>query len=169
MIPGRSNGGKLVPALLAVVSLAASGILALQFFRLHAAADTATESVEKLKNHEALATLDSFSLPANRVMTVCNNSGRDAAISALTAFYVDSHGTLRSFSSASNQWHTWRLVAASKQKLDLRDAGRTVWDGSAVFYAMDVDREGKSQLLAGTSEDLRNSCLDISPNSGKRN
>jgi hypothetical protein len=163
MMPARSTGGKFVPILLAALSLAASGMLALHFYRLQSDTGTTTEVIEKLKNHEALATLDNFSLPANRIMTVCNNSGGDVTVSTLTAFYIDSHGTLNDFSSASNQWHTWRIPAGSKQRLDLHDAAHTVWDGSTVFYAMDASRDRKTQLLSGTSEDLKNGCLAISP------
>jgi hypothetical protein len=169
MMPGLSNGGKVLPALLSALSLAASGVLALHFYRLQSDAGAATALVEKVKNHEALATLENFSLPANRIMTVCNNSGRDVTISTLTALYIDPRGQLRNFSSASNQWHTWRVPAGSKQKLDLHDAAQTVWDGSAIFYAMDVSREGKSQLAAGTSEDFTNGCLAVAPSSGRRN
>jgi hypothetical protein len=163
----QSGVTKAVAVGLAVISLAVSAMLALHCFRLSSEVKAVTGIVAQSRNRTALATLDGFSLPANRKLQVCNDSGADITISALTAFYTDSHGKLRNFNSATNQWHEWHIPGKSRQQLDLAQNGGTAWDGSVVFYAMDFSRKGKSFMLTGTSDDLSSGCVSLHPrNSG---
>jgi hypothetical protein len=165
MIQTQSGIGKAGGILFAILSLVASGLLAVRYYRLRAEVIAQHDMLAWSRNRAALATLDSFSLPPNRKMAVCNHSGEVSAITALTAFYTDSHGKLQIFNSGSNQWHTWAISAGSNQKLNLAKDGATIWDGSVVFYAMDIGhsggQQGKTQLLSGTSDDLVSGCISL--------
>jgi streptogramin lyase len=139
--------------------MAASLLLAARAYSLWSDADKANHSLALTRNRSAMATLDSFSLPANQKVEVCNQGDKEITISAVTAFYSDARGKLRNFNSALSQWHAWKIPAASRQVLSLADNGSSVWDGSAVFYSLEIELNGKHEVLTGTSEDLRNGCI----------
>lgn len=153
------NSQKIAAILMLLASLAASAVLAVRWRNLHAELQTANEKQAVSTNRAALATFDNVSLPTNRRLTVCNNSLEEATVSAVTAFYWDANGKLKNFNSAKNQWHTWRISAGATQPLSLIEANGAGWDGSVVFYAMDIHRQGKDSLLSGTSEDLKSGCI----------
>ena len=161
MMETRSSERKIAAISLVILSLTACGLLMAQCYRLRGEAGSAKEALAQSRNRAALTTLDSFSLPLNRKMAVCNETGTGVTISALTAFYIDDDGSLRNYNSASNKWHTWRIAAGSHQMLDDTGQGGTAWNGSALFYAMDLGGPGESALLSGTSEDLSRGCIAL--------
>ena len=170
MTKTQSGAGKVAAVLLTIVSLAASGLLAVRCYRLRDEVNAENQIFVQTRERMALATLDSFSLPPNRSMAVCNKSAKDITISALTTIYVNSQGKLRNFNSAKDQWHTWLIPAGSKQFLDMRKQGISIWDGSVVFYAMDIGREPQSLLVSGTSDNLKSGCISLPENqAGERN
>lgn len=156
------TAGRPIAIILVFLSLIASALLAMRCYRLRTEFNAESETLARTRNSAAMVTLESFSLPPNRKMEVCNNSGEAITISALTASYTDPRGRPLNFNSASNQWHAWSIPAGSRQKLDLTEHGAAVWDGSVIFYAMYIARQGKELMLSGTSDDLRNGCIPLS-------
>lgn len=157
-----SRSGNISALVLAVLALAASGCLAVRFVALRAELMRETRALEQTKSLAAKAALDTFALPANRKLAVCNASGADATITAVAAFYTDREGVLRNFNSAANQWPVWTLAANSTRKIDFSSGGTEAWDGSVLFYAIDVTVEGGNRLLSGTSDDLKSGCIALS-------
>lgn len=142
------------------LSLAASAALGARWFQLHNEQAEAQSELTKLQNQAALSTLDSVALPPNRALSLCNDSAQDLTVSDVAAVYWDKQGKLANFSSAAEQWHTWRIRAKQPAKLDLT-SGAAPWDGSVVFYAADIDGLGKGMLVSGTSDDLKNGCVHV--------
>ena len=161
MTEPNENIQRLAAILTLLVSLAASLLLAGHWNHLRLEALATQQKLDLLERRTTLATLDSVSLPPNRTLSICNDTAAEIAVSALTAIYWDSSGRLRTFNSAKNQWHTWRIAARTTQPLKLTQQNSSVWDGSAVFYAMDLVQPGRNLLLSGTSDDLRMGCIRI--------
>jgi hypothetical protein len=153
------GGQKVAAILLMLLSLAVCVLLAVHWTGLEKELQDEREKLAQSNSRSALATLDSVALPPNRTLSVCNNSPGEITISALVAFYWDANGKLRNFNSARNQWHTWPIRAGEREQLSLTQHDSTVWDGSAFFYAIDMNRQGKDLLLSGTSDDLKNGCI----------
>lgn len=155
-----SKGQKFGSIVVLLVSLAAFAGLGARWFQLHNEQEEAQSELTRLQNQTALATLDSVVLPPNRALSLCNDSAQDLTVSAVAAVYWDKQGKLANFSSAAEQWHTWRLPAKQPAKLDLT-GGAAPWDGSVIFYAADIDGLGKGVLISGTSDDLKNGCVHV--------
>lgn len=158
--PGQDGGSRAVPIVLIVFSLLAIALLAARDARLQAGLRAENEALAEARNREANAVFDRLDLPPNRRLTVCNASKNDLTISALTAIYIDAGGRSAIFNSASHQWRTWRIPSnAGERELAAPESG---WDGSAVFFAMDVESDGKRRLISGTSDDLAGGCIRLS-------
>lgn len=155
---GRQPGMGGAVALL-VISAAVCAFLGVRLVSLHGREAQAQRRLSEVRGRAALSTLDSMTLPVNRPMAVCNDADRPLTVTAVAATYWDGEGKLQNFSSAAAQWHTWQVGGRESQKLALSGEPDSSWDGSAVFYAMDVSRDGRSALLAGTSDDLRDGCI----------
>jgi|SRR5580658_1303855 hypothetical protein len=169
MMESAGSAQKVAAILILLVSLAASVVLAVRWHSLSSEVQAASERLAESRDRAAVATLDSASLPPNRILSVCNNSPEEITVSAVTAFYWDGHGQLKNFNSAKNQWHTWRIGAGTTQALSLtQQNAATVWDGSVIYYAMELNRQGKDMLLSGTSDDLRNGCISAVSGQGGR-
>jgi hypothetical protein len=164
-IKDRSEAGARVGTasaiVLAILALAASGFLVARYVVLREELRRASAALELKKSRAATAALDAFALPANRKLAVCNTSGAEATITAVAAFYTDREGVLRNFNSAASQWPTWTVAANATRKIDFSPRGVQVWDGSVLFYAMDVTVQGQSRLLSGTSDDLKTGCIAL--------
>jgi hypothetical protein len=145
-----------------VLGVAAVTFMAARYVQLHGELTAVDHSLAETRSHAASAISNRLALPPNRRLAVCNGGDGDAIISALTANYIDGKGTPVTYNSASGEGHTWKIAAGSRLTLDAVDAGVPVWDGMAIFYAMDVVSAGKSRLLTGTSEDLKNGCIQLS-------
>lgn len=152
------NTGALALIALALTVIAA---LAVRCAQLQSYVSTESASLAQLQKRDALAAFDRFTLPPNRKLSVCNESAKEVTISALTAVYIDAHGNPATFNSASDQWRVWKIPAGSTRSLSLASSGSPAWDGSAVFFAMDIGSGNADQLVAGTSADLRSGCLRL--------
>jgi len=150
---------KTVAIAVIIISLAASATLAVRTDTLQADVQKATVTLAESKHKAALAIIDSGSLPPNRGLTICNSWPETATISALTASYWDRQGKLRTFNSAKHEWHTWEVPAGATKSIALAELNGSGWDGSVVFYAMDLSNHGKGTLLSGTSDDLKSGCI----------
>ncbi len=159
MMQTGSNSQKVVAVTMLLVCLAVSILLGVRCYGLYTGTGDLQKMLAQAKDRAAMETLNSISLPPNRKLTVCNNSPADITISAVAAVYWDVQGKLKNFNSAKEQWHTWRLSSGSTQQLNLTQQDGTAWDGSIVFYAMDVNRQGKDLLVSGTSDDLKGGCI----------
>jgi hypothetical protein len=154
----RARAGAIV---LNVFGVAAIALMAARYVQLHGEFAAADHSLAETRSHAALAISNRLALPPNRRLAVCNEGDTDATISALTSNYIDGKGKPVTYNSASGEGHTWKIAAGSRLILEDVEAGAPVWDGSAIFYAIDVVSAGKSRLLAGTSEDLKSGCIQL--------
>jgi hypothetical protein len=122
----------------------------------------AAEKAAKSSGDEATQSiLNSFSLPVNRPLRICNQTGRELKVMTLAASYWGRDGTLKQFNSAEHAWHVWTINRSEAEKM--RFDGIEPWEGSAIFYAAEVERAGGGRsLLAGTSDDLKvNACINV--------
>jgi hypothetical protein len=157
---GRSGGkaGALALASLAVLALV---VLGARQWQLRVELRTASGELAQAKQRAAEGTYNRLALPPNRKLTVCNVSGSDMTIASVGAVYMDSVGRPVTFNSASSQWRTWKIPAGATRSLDAAEAGGAGWDGSTVFYAMEIDGQGGSRLVSGTSGDLKSGCIRL--------
>ncbi len=164
-IKGRSEAsarsGTVSAIVLAILALTASGFLIARYVVLRDEVLHESGLLELKKSRAATAALNAFALPANRKLAVCNTSEVEASITAVVAFYTDREGVLRNFNSAANQWPAWAVAANATRKIDFASGGSKVWDGSVIFYAMDVTVQGENRLLSGTSDDLKTGCIAL--------
>ena len=157
------SGGRTAALTLAALAALTCAVLAVRCLRLQADLGAERRRLDDAKNQTVQATFDRLALPPNQKIAVCNRSGSDITVSALTAVYIDAEGKPETFNSASDRWRTWTVPAGATRNLDA--AGDAGWDGSAVFYAMDTTGGGQERLLTGTSADLKNGCIELA--SGK--
>jgi hypothetical protein len=121
----------------------------------------AQRASERSRNQATQSILGGFSLPVNRPLRICNQAGAELKIPALAVSYWGRDGRLKQFNSAEQDWHTWTLARGEDKTI--RFDGADPWDGSTIFYAVEVERAGGGRsLIAGTSDDLKaNACIDI--------
>lgn len=155
------NGERAGALVLNIVGAAAIALVAARYAQLHSQLAVAARSLAQTQSRAAFAVSNGLALPPNRRLTVCNADATEATISALTANYIDAKGRPVTYNSASGDGRTWKIAAGSRVALDDVEAGVPVWDGSVIFYAFDVVSAGKSRLLAGTSEDLKDGCIQL--------
>jgi hypothetical protein len=163
MFESKRNDGKAGAIVLIVFSLVALAVLGTRQVQLQDELRDENATLVQSRNRAAAAAFDRLALPPNRKLTVCNQSGKDLTISALTAVYIDKEGRPSTFNSAINQWHAWRIQAGSTEMLGLDDEPGAGWDGSALFYAIEVSGEHGTELLSGTSDDLKGGCIRLTP------
>jgi hypothetical protein len=159
---------KIAASIVIVVTLGACVVLAIHGQSLRAEVQATTDTVAESQHRAALALIDSGSLPSNRPLSICNNSTEEITVSSVTAVYWDAQGALKNFNSAKHQWHMWRVSAGATEPLNLLESDGTGWDGSVVFYAMDLHRQSKDMLLSGTSDDLKDGCIAVTSETGAR-
>ena len=145
-----------------VFAAAAIALMSTRYVQLRSELVATNHSLVETRSRVSSAVSNRLALPPNRRLTVCNGGDVDATISAVTANYIDGKGKPATYNSAGDDGRTWTIAARSRLTLDAMEASGTPWDGSVIFYAMDVVSAGKSQLLAGTSEDLKDGCIRLS-------
>jgi hypothetical protein len=93
--------------------------------------------------------LRGFSLPVNKPLHLCNQTGTEVKVVALSAAYWTTDGKVGEFNSAEHDWHQWQLERGQTETMQLENA----WDGSAIFYAVEVQKgNGSRTLLTGTPD-----------------
>jgi hypothetical protein len=121
-----------------------------------------TAHLAQQRSRTATSTLNRLSLPPARALAVCNDSSAELKVAVVTAVYLDPHGSLASQNSASEDWRSWTIPAGSKERFaDAGLAQTTGWDGTAVFYAIDVASGDTQRMFSGTSGDLADGCIHI--------
>jgi hypothetical protein len=161
MHKSEPNGARAGAIVLNVIGVVAIALMAARCMQLHGELAAAAQSLAETRSQTALAVSNRFALPPNRQLAVCNGGDTDATISAVTANFIDDKGKPATYNSASGEGHTWKIAARSRITLEDAEAGAPVWNGSAIFFALDVVSAGKSRLLAGTSEDLKSGCIQL--------
>ncbi|MGA3035609.1 MAG: hypothetical protein ABSD70_20175 [Terracidiphilus sp.] len=156
------DAGRIGAIALAVLAAGVSVLLGVHYRQLDAELTSQRQVFAQAKNGGAVAIANRLALPPNRRLAVCNDSSSNTTISSVAAVYIGQSGKPEIYSGANEQWRTWSVPARSRLAL-----GATDWDGSALFYAMNVSNADKSQLLAGVSDDLRSGCIRL-PAEGPR-
>lgn len=145
---------------LGVAALAAS-MTGWRWWGLRNDLGAAERASERSRDQATRSILGGFSLPANRPLRICNQAGAELKIPALAVTYWGRDGRLTQFNSAERAWHAWTLSRGEDKTIQFD--GPDPWDGSAIFYAIEVERaDGGRSLIAGTSDDLKaNACIGI--------
>jgi hypothetical protein len=122
-------------------------------------------AVEAQANMAAQAS--SLTLAENGRMKVCNTSSRPVEIRQLGVGYWDLKGHLQTFESSHVLRQGWTVASDSEQNLSWTpaDSGQHPggWDGSVLFYFLDIEQQGKQYILSGTWSDVDHGCLAIAP------
>jgi hypothetical protein len=142
-----------VVSLLAALAVAAMLVSGLRFVTLNATLSEARQAQNEATTLSSRAIVDRLSLPANRPLQICNRGG-EGKVTALASFYWTQDGTIEQFNSAQENWFTWPLPAGKTVPMQWTDGSQRLWDGSSIFYAVEVQRGNATQLIAGTSANL---------------
>jgi hypothetical protein len=103
----------------------------------------------------------SLSLLKNGLFQVCNQSSEAIKITALAVTYRDREDHLKTFNSSFYNWVSWDLVRGARKPLYFERAGEMVWDGSVLFYAVNLTHKGNDYFIAGAWRDVKDGCLQI--------
>jgi len=156
MSQGGNHEGGLSPAvvsLLALLAVAAMLVSGWRFVSLYTQLGAARQAQSEADAAGSHSIVDRMALPANRPLQICNHGG-EGKVTALAAFYWTPEGAVAQFNSAQEGWFTWPLPAGKTAPIQWTDGSRRLWDGSAVFYAAEVQRGAQTQVVAGTSANL---------------
>jgi hypothetical protein len=146
---------------LVVMGLLVCGWLGWRLLQLREETGKAARELSKVRDSAAVATLNNLALPTSRDLSVCNGAAEPVTITALTAVYGGKGGELEVFNSARHGWQTWTIPARREQPTQLKSADGS-WPGRALFFAMDVEEPGGGErMLAGTADELTNSCISL--------
>jgi hypothetical protein len=101
-------------------------------------------------------------LAANMPLKVCNNSAEPVDVLAvISSFHTAQQAALTTFNSSSGGGHTWHIAPHSTETLHEEEDGQTVWDGSTVFYALEVRSGGRESLQAGAAKVDAQGCVAV--------
>lgn len=142
-------------------SALAVAMLAARAVQLQRELNRDTVYLAQQHNRAATSALNRLSLPPARPLAVCNDSSLAITIPVLTAVYSGPRGAFVTYNSASDNWRSWNISAGSVEKFAHPGAAAGGWDGSAIFFAVDVVVGDTQRMLAGTSGDLAGGCLHI--------
>jgi serine/threonine protein kinase len=108
----------------------------------------------------------------NGRMKVCNPSSLPIQIRQLAIAYWDKNNQLRSFANGADQARGWTVAPNSEQRLSWTPAdansSRTnqkidAWDGSVLFYFLDIEQGDRQYLLSGAWSNALHGCLALVP------
>jgi hypothetical protein len=142
-----------VVSLLALLAVAAMLVSGWRFVSLYSQLGAARQAQSEADAAGSRTVVDRLSLPVNRPLQICNH-GAEGKVTALAAFYWTAEGAVAQFNSAQEGWFNWPLPAGKTAPIQWTDGSRRLWDGSAVFYAAEVQRGTQTQVVAGTSANL---------------
>ena len=158
------GSGRIGAMSLAAIAGAVAVLLGFRYTQLGAQIRSQSQDFAQARGRGAVAIANRLALPPNRQLAVCNDTPLDATIAAVTSVYIGQSGKPATYSSANERWRTWSIPAGSRLAFDAPG-----WDGSALFYAIDVDNSGTNQLLAGISDDLSGGCIRLREDSARSN
>jgi hypothetical protein len=150
---GQTDIPPAIAVLALVIAAAAVAITALRCVALYSELEKVRSLEAQSKDKAADSLVGALSLPSNRRLRFCNETGSTVQVTTLAAAYWVGDGTLRQFNSAEHGWQNWTIEPKHDEAIQMNPA----WDGSTVFYAAEVQRAGHPvSLLAGTSADWKN-------------
>ncbi len=159
MSPGTNRRTAIGLAVCAAIALA---ILALRALELQAELHNEMAHLAEQRLAAAASAVNRLSLPPARPLSVCNDTSTQLNVPVVTALYLGPGATFLSYNSASDDWRSWTIPPHSmKRFVDAGAVQRTGWDGSAVFYAIELASGGTPHMFSGTSNDLAKGCLHI--------
>lgn len=155
-----------VSFVLAVVFAAAASFFFLKWTNLvelqemlHGSIDDQTQSLNRLKIDSGNLK-QSLSLLQNGRLAVCNQTSDKITIDSLTVTYRDQN-RYRTFNTAFHDYATWEVPAGARLKLALRRGEDVIWDGSVLFYSMNLTYKGNDYLVAGTWSEIQEGCIAL--------
>lgn len=102
----------------------------------------------------------------NGQMTVCNTGTSPLEIRELAVTYWGSDRKLQVFNSTRYSQQGWTVAPASRQQLSWPQGGKSVWDGSVLFYFARVRQQQQEYLVSGRWDSSDQNCLDLAAPSG---
>jgi len=149
---------------LAVISFGIAAFLLVHLQSAHAAAVTSHETLMDYRTAMTRSALSRPILPENVPLTVCNQGAQPAELLGVVSSFRDpGTSAMRTFNSSSFGNHSWQLPPHSRQTLRLEQDGATVWDGSTVFFALELRRDGKDSLQTGDASRVSDGCAAVIP------
>jgi hypothetical protein len=145
---------------LLVIAAAAVAATGWHWLALRNTLKESDRTVAAAESNSTQSLLQGFALPVNQRLSLCNRTQSPVKVVALTAMYWGADGKLVSFNSAEHDWHEWSVEGGDKEDLRLDDAHS--WDGSAIFYAAEIQRANKeTSLLSGTLNAQNGGCVAV--------
>ncbi len=155
----------LAGGLIAVLAAVSVGLCIVLLMHMQAVRTATLNSRTELDRYRAEAVANSLnrpSLAANVPLTVCNNSAEPIDILAvISSFHTAQRAALTTFNSSSGGSHIWHVAPHSTETLRVDEGGRTVWDGSTVFYALEVRSGSRDSLHAGAAKADAQGCVAV--------
>lgn len=125
--------------------------------QLSAAVDRAKAELADIKQRNA-----SLVDLKNGKFCVRNKTDVKSTIAWLAVTYRSADGSrFETFNSAFSGYPTWALGGGERSNPYFERGGRTLWDGSVVFYAMEVKRGEDTFNLAGPWSLVSDGCLEL--------
>jgi hypothetical protein len=147
---------------LLVITAGAVAATGWHWLALRSALKESNRIVAAAESNSTQSLLQGFALPVNQRLSLCNRTQLPVKVVALTAMYWGADGKLVSFNSAEHDWHEWGVESGNKEDLRLDDAHGDGWDGSAIFYAAEIQRANKeTSLLSGTLNAQNGGCVAV--------
>lgn len=160
-----SSFNAVVAISMALLSLLVAGFLFYSWSQLREENRKENQALLALRSAKLVGTLGAnVVLPENKPLTVCNPSSESVNIVAIAATYRTADGNLETFNSTHAGRHSWLIPPRSRESLTLFESGKTLWDGSVIFYTLDTRSKGKDYLLSGTADQLEGGCLSLTVN-----
>jgi hypothetical protein len=166
---GRESGvprSALVGFVLAVAFAAAASFFFLKWTNLvelqemlHGSVDDQIQSLKRLKVDTG-SLKQSLSLLQNGWFVVCNQTSEKVTIDSLTVTYRD-QDHYRTFNTAFHDYVTWDVQPGRRLKLSLKRGEDVIWDGSVLFYSMNLTYKGNDYLLAGVWNEVQGDCIAL--------
>jgi hypothetical protein len=103
----------------------------------------------------------SLGLLQNGTFQVCNESSDVIKITLLGVTYRDREDKLKTFNKSFYDWEGWDVPRGSRKTFQFKKDGNTVWDGSVLFYAVNLIHKGNEYFVAGPWRDVKDGCLQF--------
>jgi hypothetical protein len=142
----------LILLMIAVVSAAAAAFFGLKLLKTDEGAKILEQQFQKAQTEKTSA-VERLSLLEQGAFCIQNNSKEPFKITILLATYLKQNGKYATFHSGLHNYPTWEVRPRQKLKLEYVKGGDMIWDGTTLYYAMEVEYKGYKLLVSGTWQD----------------
>jgi len=99
----------------------------------------------------------------NGTFKLCNETASPVSIKWLAVTYRDAPDSFKTFNSAFVPQKVWSVPARQDMELQYRNGDRRDWDGSVVFYALELEHQNQMYNVAGAWSALSGDCFRFKP------